>query len=207
MNKFKIKKFLHYLKNNKKRILITYIFMFGALIVFLAIDQITKNLLFSHGAISTLNNHQVQFSDGSYKDAESIYPGSDKWINYVIIGVRSIWHGGITFAKTRNTNLIQTISILLFILIFCYGFFIERKNKTRAILIGCILAGDLGNALDRFIFAGYVKDIFYIPFVHSNGTFNFADALIFSGIIGLLITLLIPSKHNHNYKRHQEAIL
>ncbi|WP_435129108.1 signal peptidase II [Mycoplasma sp. 6243] len=203
MNK-KIKILKNYLSVNKKRILITYIFIFASLIVFLFIDQMTKNLLFNHGSIKTLDqNFEVSYN-GQRFPAESIL---NSYTVSPLLGIRSIWHGGITFAKTRNTTLIQTISIILFIFILTYGLFLDKHNKIRAIFVGIILAGDLGNMLDRFIFSGYVKDIFFIPFLNRDGTFNFADSLIFTGIALLLIGSLIPENKIRDLKRHRDLII
>ncbi|MCU9934441.1 signal peptidase II [Mycoplasmopsis felis] len=89
--------------------------------------------------------------------------------------IRSIWHGGVTFAKTRNTTLIQFFSIILFFVILFYGFFVNKRHLLQGLFIGFILSGDLGNMLDRFIFNGYVKDVFYIPFLE----YLFKKTLVF----------------------------
>ncbi|MCU9938401.1 signal peptidase II [Mycoplasmopsis felis] len=135
-----------------------------------------KPIIFTYGDIKTLNDiQQVKLNNGHYIYVESIYPDSSDWKDFQILGVRSIWHGGVTFAKTRNTTLIQFFSIILFFVILFYGFFVNKRHLLQGLFIGFILSGDLGNMLDRFIFNGYVKDVFYIPFLE----YLFKKTLVF----------------------------
>lgn len=204
---------LKYIKSNKIKIIQIYITIFITLLILLMIDQLTKNLLFLHGDIKTLNDiEQVKLNNGHYISVESIYPDSSDWKDFQILGIRSIWHGGVTFAKTRNTTLIQFFSIILFFVILFYGFFVNKRHLLQGLFIGFILSGDLGNMLDRFIFNGYVKDVFYIPFLEylfkkTLGTFNFADVCIFIGIFGVIGTSFFPKLKVNNLKRYQNSIL
>ncbi|MCU9940018.1 hypothetical protein NW739_04875 [Mycoplasmopsis felis] len=47
----------------------------------------TKNLLFLHGDIKTLNDiQQVKLNNGHYIYVESIYPDSSDWKDFQILG-------------------------------------------------------------------------------------------------------------------------
>lgn len=76
------------------------------------------------------------------------------------------------------------IVVLLFLLIK-YG----RKSHFLGVSLSLLLAGALGNALDRLLH-GYVVDMIYLnifnlPFL--NFICNFADILITSGVVLLII--------------------
>ncbi|WP_027121448.1 signal peptidase II [Mycoplasma leonicaptivi] len=175
---------------NKKKIILSYIMFFVTFIIFFTIDQLTKNILFVHGDIKTLkegfNGHLYVFlPDNRELLVESIWEDTIK--NYSIIGIRSIWHGSTTFLSTRNTNTIQSISIIFLILLPFFILIPSKHFLWQSFFIGLILSGNAGNMTDRFFFAGYVKDIFYFPFFKSSGTFNFADVAIILGITGMVI--------------------
>ncbi len=206
----KIKNILQKISQNKKRILASYITIFVFFIIFFSIDQLTKNLLFKHGDIFSLNKDGFITDGKNYFIPEKIYQTKEEWLDYKIIGVRSIWHGGVTFLSTRNTFLIQFIGIMVAIFTLISVLFWNRQRFILAFLLGLILAGDLGNATDRFIFNGYVKDVFYTPFAQARGTFNFADLCIFSGIIFTIIYSIfnnfIEQKNEKNNKNQQLII-
>lgn len=52
-----------------------------------------------------------------------------------------------------------------------------------------LLAGNIGNELDRLLYQNGVKDIIFIPY-RDKGTFNFADIFIISGPIGMVVIMV-----------------
>ncbi|MCU4706539.1 signal peptidase II [Mycoplasma sp. CSL7503-lung] len=200
----KIKNSLQKISQNKKRILASYIVIFVAFIIFFSIDQLTKNLLFKHGDIFTLNNEGLITDGNNYFLPEKIYQTPEQWLDYKIIGVRSIWHGGVTFLTTRNTFIIQFIGIAVAIFVLISVLFWQKQRFVLAFLLGLVLAGDMGNAMDRFIFNGYVKDVFYTPFAQSRGTFNFADLCIFIGIVSTIIYSLFINFLEHKNEKNNK---
>ncbi|MBN2479331.1 MAG: signal peptidase II [Parachlamydiales bacterium] len=82
--------------------------------------------------------------------------------------------------------------LLLFVRVFiviCLTIFLGYKNKDRKkdLPFLLIITGAIGNIIDYFLY-GRVIDMFYIKlWGYSNPVFNFADFLITSGIIWLLI--------------------
>jgi signal peptidase II len=76
-------------------------------------------------------------------------------------------------------------------------FFVSKSPKLSRLeqfAYGCILAGALGNGIDRF-YLGYVID-FLDFYLIKFPVFNVADTLINVGIIGLLIS---------NFPRHRQV--
>ncbi|WAM05535.1 signal peptidase II [Mycoplasmopsis cynos] len=169
-------------------------------------DQLTKTLLFNHGSIFD----SQKLGDGTYVTvpvtgenvlAESIYPDDpEKWLDYKIIGIRSIWRGGVTFLRTRNQFFIQGLSVFFLIVLSFSPLMVYKRPKFVGFIIGVILAGTSGNMIDRFMFLGHVKDILYVPFWSQNGTFNVADAEIISGIILFILHTITSSSNRKNRK-------
>ena len=67
---------------------------------------------------------------------------------------------------------------------------LKAKTKTYTIGFGLILAGALGNFIDR-IALGYVRDFIMFDFWKSFPIFNFADCLITVGAFVLMIYLIV----------------
>ncbi|WP_158763598.1 signal peptidase II [Mycoplasma sp. NEAQ87857] len=180
LNKFKLKlinafkSFINNIKTNWKKILVLYAILLTTFTIFLLIDQLTKEFLFDP------NKEWNKNDPSTFKD-------------YKIIGIRSVWHDGVTFIEDANIGLIQTLSIIIVVILLLTPLFSDLDHFNFAILFvmvfGIMMAGDLGNAIDRFRFQKGVKDIFYLPW-KDTGTFNFADTSIFFSI-GSIITLTI----------------
>ena len=70
----------------------------------------------------------------------------------------------------------------------------EAPPFKKGLYLVLILAGAIGNVLDSFLY-GYVIDMFHFVFWgRSYGIFNFADAMIFIGSLGLIF---MPKKLVH----------
>ncbi|QZE12237.1 signal peptidase II [Mycoplasma sp. Ms02] len=187
--------FVQYTKKHKRRIIWSYLAFLTVFAILLLIDQLTKTFIFKHGNIFesrlygdsyyvTLENREVP--------AESIYPfNREDWIDWGIIGFRSIYHRGVTILpKGVNITFIQILSVAILVVILTVLYFVDWK---AAIFLAIIAAGDAGNMLDRFIFKGHVKDILWVPFMEKSrnlGTFNFADIWIVLGC-GLYVLYLL----------------
>ncbi|QCZ36983.1 signal peptidase II [Mycoplasma nasistruthionis] len=189
--KTKITQHWQWIKENRKKILISYLILFSVFIAMFTIDQLTKYLLFEHGDVFNANSQGQVNVGGRWVDAKSIYPvNSADWKNYGIIGVRSVWHKGVTFLDTNNIGLIQAISFIIALCVIFIPLFAKEHSYYYSFGLGFLLAGDLGNATDRIAFLGHVKDEFYLPW-YDTGTFNFADICIFIGIIYLIIFMVV----------------
>lgn len=155
---------------SKKRLLLNALFLCVLLLILLLIDQLTKNLIFKH------------------EDFKTSAPPESLWINHGWIGFRPLLHQGVTsgLAKKFGFTVIHIFAfLLLFILIFSV---LLSKNYYFAAFMIVLLAGNIGNELDRLLYENGVKDIIFIPY-RDNGTFNFADIFIIAGPIGMVLVM------------------
>ncbi len=87
------------------------------------------------------------------------------------------------------------IFITIIILIFCFKYY-KKTVKSKIdnvfnIALDLIIAGAIGNLLDR-IFRGYVVDMLHFVFFGNDfAVFNIADALVVSGTILIIIAVLL----------------
>lgn len=89
----------------------------------------------------------------------------------------------------------QYIFIVIAILVVIGGIIYIHKSKEKKIskiAVAMILAGAVGNLIDR-IYLGYVVDFFDFRFIW-NYVFNFADVLVVVGTFILCVYLLITGK-------------
>ncbi|UUD36752.1 lipoprotein signal peptidase [Mycoplasmopsis californica] len=183
----------HYFKNNWKKILFNYLYFFAMLTALFILDFATKRTLFV-------------FEDGS-KDFHGFTQGeydvdASKFQDFKIIGIRSVGHVGVTFMRTKNIAFIQTISLIIFISILIGVAFM--RNLFTILTIGVVAAGDLGNLVDRFLYHGMVKDIFYMPWL-DRGTFNFADVCLTLGCVIIVGYMIYQIIYEHKKKeKHPE---
>ncbi|QNM93396.1 signal peptidase II [Mycoplasma sp. Pen4] len=199
----KTSEFVNHLKKNKIKILTLYLTLIIAFIIVYAIDQVTKQVLFNHGDVFKMNgNGQVEFN-GRWINPETPTSPIEYWNGF--FGTRSIWHKGVTFVETHgNVFWIQVISFIIIAIILLLPLFVTGKYAYAYIVgFGFLLAGDLGNATDRIVFNGYVKDVFFIPW-HDRGTFNFADVLIFFSIGYLFMIYLIYFVDSYLTEKHKK---
>ena len=94
---------------------------------------------------------------------------------------------GAIFGILKNNNIIFIILTIIIIGIIVYTI---KKEKKYELELGIILAGAIGNLIDRIIY-GHVIDFIHIKYWY---VFNLADAYITIGII--LIIYKIISKKN-----------
>lgn len=98
-----------------------------------------------------------------------------------------------------------------------FGYFFykadHKKQKLYSISLVLLIAGTLGNAIDRLVnsgtggfFSGYVIDTFYLPFLEyipkfPNFIFNVADTLLTFGIVFWAIEILfLETKRKKKYE-------
>ena len=89
---------------------------------------------------------------------------------------------GIAFSLFQNNNFILTI-ITIIILVFIIHLYLKEKNYRFGLAF--IIAGAIGNLIDRFTH-GFVIDFINL---HFWPTFNLADAFIIIGIILIIIKM------------------
>lgn len=79
-------------------------------------------------------------------------------------------------------------------LIVAVCIFAKRLSKGELLGLGLVLAGGLGNAIDRFMF-GYVRDFIEFTFI-SFPIFNIADMGVTCGIVIFFVSYLYRERTN-----------
>lgn len=108
-----------------------------------------------------------------------------------------LWEGVFHFTYVRNTGAafsvfsggvhwLRWLSLIVSLGLIAYGLFGNRLSKLEQIAYGFILAGAMGNGIDRFLF-GFVVDFLDFRLINFP-VFNIADVAINLGILFLLIT-------------------
>ena len=144
-------------------------FLFQALVI---LDQVTKALV-------------INFFD--LYDSVALLP---------IINLTFVVNYGFAFGLLNNPSLNQILvsSVLLLIILYFLYLLIKTQDKIFQFTLTLILAGALGNFIDR-IFRGFVIDFIdiYIGKYHWPA-FNIADSCITVGFIVLMINILFLNK-------------
>lgn len=129
------------------------------------IDQIIK--------FAIVNNFQL----GQVK---AIIPG--------IFSLTRLNNTGAAWSIMSGSQWVFIISAIIASIILVYFLFRYRSNKAYAASITLMLAGAIGNLIDR-ISVGYVTDMFQLDFINFP-IFNFADLCLTIGVIVLLVIFI-----------------
>ena len=89
---------------------------------------------------------------------------------------------------------IITIIVIAFLLYYLYTE--GRKDKILGIILSIVLAGTIGNFIDRLIFQ-YVVDMIRLEFINFP-IFNVADMLLTVGVAALLIYSIYEERSSTN---------
>ncbi len=141
-------------------------------IAFLILDQVTKYLV-------------VQ----DFTEVGDTYPLWEGVFHFTYVrntgAAFSVFSGGVSWL--RWLSLVVSLGLIAFVL------FGSRLSKLEQIGYGFILAGAMGNGVDRFLF-GYVVDFLDFRLINFP-VFNIADIAINLGIFFLLLTSFMPPRH------------
>lgn len=131
----------------------------------LVADQITKFIVASN-----------------YTPLSETFPLINGVLNFVFVQ-----NGGAAFGMFNNKKWLL-IAITLVFIVVCIGLLIKKtfSSKTMFWAICLILAGGLGNLIDRIFRGGYVVDFIQFDFFKSFPVFNIADISVCVGA-GLVI--------------------
>lgn len=167
-----------------KRARVNDLFALLVVIMIIALDQLTKNLVVQH-----LSPPESQPPIPIIGDYLSIY---------------YIQNNGAAFSLFAN-NIVLALLIIAAIAIIFYLYFRMLNNGPLAfkLVFGMIIGGAAGNLIDRAIRGGYVVDFiwFRVPQIgYSFAIFNIADASISVGVFLLFVLLLVGG-----LRRNQEA--
>ncbi len=152
----------------KKKIIL----FFGIIALWIIADQVSK-MAFAHLAPGT----SVGLILGGLIDLRVVYNTGAAW--------------GIFANNTFALGLFS--AALSMIITGCMFYFARRLSYLSIIGLALIVAGGIGNAIDRFI-RGYVIDFFAATFIDFP-VFNVADIGVTCGVAFVVISLLIsPQK-------------
>lgn len=143
-----------------------FVFLFTAGLV--AIDIVTK-VLFEGASISLIPNFFILESTHNYGAGLGILSG--------------------------QTVLLIVISIIFLLAFIIFDIFYKKQSKLYFISFNLILAGGIGNLIDR-IFLGYVRDFIFINVPFMPYYFNLADAFLTIGVVLLIIDILFKKEPN-----------
>lgn len=154
------------MKDKIKKNLIRYslIFLVSALLV--GVDLLTKKLFFGNDQTLIYNflTFETQKNDGA---ALGIFSG--------------------------HIELLIIVTFVFLILLLVYDYFYNQKSALYFAGLSLILAGAVGNLVDRLSF-GYVRDFIRVHLKIMPYCFNVADAFLTFGVIFMLICVLFPKK-------------
>ena len=155
------------LLNNKLNLSLFFLFL-----LLVILDQVTKSLV-------------INFFD--LYESVTVFP---------LVNLTFVVNYGFAFGILNNPSLNQILVSLVILLIIAYFLYllIKTQDKIFQFTLTLILAGALGNFIDR-IFRGFVIDFIdiYIGKYHWPA-FNIADSCITLGFIVLMINILFLNK-------------
>ena len=120
--------------------------------------------------------------------ASSIVLGGSKQLIPGIIELTNLRNSGAAWSIFEGQQTFFTIITIITIIVIGYFIWQYRKNTPMLIDLSLIIAGTIGNFIDR-LRQGYVVDMFETTFINFP-IFNIADMCLTIGVIWLIICIL-----------------
>ena len=120
--------------------------------------------------------------------ASSIVLGGSKQLIPGIIELTNLRNSGAAWSIFEGQQTFFTIITIIAIIVIGYFIWQYRKNISMLIGLSLIMAGTIGNFIDR-LRQGYVVDMFEPTFINFP-IFNIADMCLTIGVIWLIICIL-----------------
>lgn len=120
--------------------------------------------------------------------ASSIVLGGSKQLIPGIIELTNLRNSGAAWSIFEGQQTFFTIITIIAIIVIGYFIWQYRKNISMLIGLSLIMAGTIGNFIDR-LSQGYVVDMFETTFINFP-IFNIADMCLTIGVIWLIICIL-----------------
>lgn len=98
---------------------------------------------------------------------------------------------------SKSTTFLIASSVAIVLAMFIVDILLKVKGKIYTIGFSLILAGAIGNFVDR-VWLGYVRDFIMFDFWKSFPIFNFADCCIVIGAVLVCIHFIFLSKADKN---------
>ncbi len=106
---------------------------------------------------------------------------------------------------SKSTTFLIITSIVIVICMVAVDCMLKIKSKTYTVGFGLIIAGAIGNFVDR-IMLGYVRDFIMFDFWHSFPIFNFADCCIMIGSVLVCVHFIFLSDERSKGKSNKGEI-
>ena len=121
----------------------------------------------------------------------------------------------LTLTPTRNigagfsilegqTWFLISLTILFIVALLFFNIIYSKKSKLYGISTALIMAGAIGNLIDRILF-GYVRDFIYLKFINFP-VFNIADMALTFGIILLLLYIIFYTTKKTNNEIKSQSV-
>jgi signal peptidase II len=150
-------------------------------VLFIGCDQVTKHIakeqLMFHAPITYLHNTVILEYAENTGAALSL---------------------GDSMSKTASFWLLSIVPLLCLVALFVYVILrINGFGRLKTFSLSLILAGGLGNIIDRIFYDRHVTDFMNVGIGNTlrTGIFNVADMCVTAGVIGLLIISFREKKH------------
>lgn len=105
-----------------------------------------------------------------------------------VLGITNLHNSGAAWSILEGKQWFFILISILALIVIGICLYRTRRDRWMTVCFSLILAGTLGNFIDRLRF-GYVVDMFQTMFI-SFPIFNIADACLTVGIIWLIIIIL-----------------
>lgn len=97
-------------------------------------------------------------------------------------------NSGIAFGMLENMSFIIIVISIALLLLLVYELYMNYKDKVTALSFSFLIAGLLGNLIDRIVF-GYVRDFIDFTFAFKFPVFNISDMFIVIGACLLILNI------------------
>jgi len=142
-------------------------------VIFIGCDRITKDLAKQH-----LMNQPMKFYF------------HDTFILEYVENTGAALSLGDSLSKPASFWLLSILPLVFLIILFIYALWHIRELTTLKLLsFSLVIAGGIGNIIDRIFFDRHVTDFMNIGIkTLRTGIFNFADVCVTAGVIGFLLS-------------------
>jgi signal peptidase II len=165
-----------------------YSIISAAIVILIALDQITKHL-FQNALLITrtpfLQSKEIKVIDNFFQFRLSYNDGGAWGIlsgNMIIFYIITIFAFGLFYLLIKDTDL--------------------KHKKFYTIAVTLLIAGAIGNFIDRLLFQEVIDFIDFIIFGYDFPIFNFADIFLVVGVImfgaDVLLEDILNGKHKSN---------
>nr|MCR4661173.1 signal peptidase II [Clostridia bacterium] len=122
-----------------------------------------------------------------------------------VLSLTAVENTGASFGIFANhTTALTVVSIICSVFLFLFIFYSYKyKNKVLRTALVLILAGAIGNIIDRLAL-GYVRDFIYFELINF-AVFNFADSCLTIGAILLIIYVIFFYSKDEKEIKEKEA--